>query len=119
MGMVKRMALTSPEHLVKEITLVRNERDSLKDAFTVKLTEHIKTMDLQKTDLLILKKPGSMSIDLAREVIEGLTDRLKSRYGWEGVIIIQDVLLLGKMDPAQEKALYDTLKIKYERGADA
>lgn len=119
MSMVKRMALTVPDQLVKEISTLREERDSLKEAFTIKLIEHIRTMGLQKNDLLILKKPGNMSIDLAREVVEDLTSKLQSRYGFEGIIIIQDVLLLGKMDAAQEKALFDTLKAKYERGSDA
>lgn len=119
MSMVKRMAATVPDQLVKEISTLREERDSLREAFTIKLMEHIRTMPVQKNDLLILKKPGSMTIDLAREVVQVLTEKLQSRYGFEGIIVIQDVLLLGKMDPAQEKALFDTLKAKYERGPDA
>lgn len=115
MGMVKRMALTVPDQLVKEIETVRAERDNLKAAFTMKLSEYIRTIALSPTEILVIKKPVNMSLDLIREVVADLTERLRTRYSWEGVIVVQDALILGKLTPEEEQALLASLKEKLEK----
>jgi hypothetical protein len=113
MSMVRRLSLSAPDQLVEEISRLRQERDNLKDALSMKLAEHIRSMDLGAQCILIVKKPGSMSRELAVEVIETLTDRLRSKYGWEGVIVLQDAIALDLLKDPEATALYSILKKRF------
>lgn len=113
MSMVRRLALSAPDHLVEEISRLRQERDNLKDALSIKLSEHVRSMGIGAQEILIVKKPGSMSRELAVEVIETLTDRLRSKYGWEGVIVLHDSIALDFLKDAEATALYSILKKRF------
>jgi hypothetical protein len=113
MSMVRRLALTAPDHLVEEISRLRQERDNLKDALSIKLSEHVRSIGVGAQDILVVKKPGSMSRELAVEVIETLTERLRSKYGWDGVIVLQDSIALDLLKDPEAAALYAILKRRF------
>ena len=113
MAMVKRIAASQPDQLVNEIARLREERENLRQALTLKLSEYVGKLPLDKCDTLKLRKPPGMSKELATEVMEGLADRLRDRYDWNGVILVEELFVLGKLDVESEKAIFKGLHRKF------
>lgn len=113
MSIIRRMAATSPGQLVEEIGRLRSDRENLMMALTLKLSEYLKAMPLGKNDILVLKPPGGMKKELAMEIAESMTDKLRARYGWEGVIVLQSEVTLGSLPDPDATALYAILKKRF------
>lgn len=90
MNLIRRLGDLDPAKLAGEVQKLRRERDALRDSLSMKLSAHIRTLDLQKGDVLLVQKPGPLDPKLAAEVLDGLSTRLRQRYGWEGAIILLD-----------------------------
>jgi hypothetical protein len=92
MGMVRRLAAVNPDQLVQDIFRLRAERDALQNALLVKLADFLRHIKLTKQDIVVLRKLRRMDEQLTAEVLAGLVTKLRQRYGWEGVIILEDAL---------------------------
>jgi hypothetical protein len=90
MGVIRRLATVNPDQLVKDIFRLRAERDALQNALLVKLADFLRHIKLTKQDIVVLRKLRKMDEQLTAEVLTGLVDKLRQRYGWEGVIILED-----------------------------
>lgn len=113
MSIIRRMAASAPDQLVEEIGRLRSDRENLMMALTLKLVEYLKTMALGKNDVVILKMPGGMKRALAMEIAETMTERLRARYEWDGVIVLQSEVMLGTIPDSEAAALYAVLKKRF------
>jgi len=113
MNMIRRMAATTPDSLFAEVTAARAERDNLREAITIKLSEYVRSLNITKDDILLVRRVGQMPLDQMVQMLEGMTERLRVRTGWEGVVVVEDSFRLGKLTETEQRALYDTLKKKY------
>lgn len=114
MNMIRRMAATTPDSLFAEVTTARAERDNLREAITIKLSEYVRTLNISKDDIVLVRRVGQMPLDQMVQMLEGMTERLRVRTGWEGVVVVEDSFRLGKLTENEQRALYETLKKKYE-----
>lgn len=113
MNMIRRMAATTPDSLFAEVTAARAERDNLREAITIKLSEYVRSLNVGKDDIIIVRRIGQMPVEQLAQALEGMVERLRVRTGWEGVVVVEDLFRLGKLTETEQRALYDTLKKKY------
>lgn len=116
MNLMKRMGELAPDKVVKELEVTRNDRDALKEALAIRITDYLKVMTLKPNDVLILKPPptkSNVSVTSLTEIALLVTDRLKARAGWEGVLLIEAGAIIAQMPPEEEKIFYNALKKKH------
>lgn len=116
MNLMKRMGELAPDKVVNELEATRRDRDALKQALAIRITDYLKTLTLNPNDVLILKPPASnpnVSIKSLTEIAMMVTDRLKARAGWEGVLLIEAGACLKRMPQEEEELFYRTLKKKH------
>ncbi len=90
MDLIRRLGDIAPERLVGEIERLRRERDALRDSLVLKLSDHVRTLEIEPHEVLLVKKLGRLDEALTAEVLEGLCERLRLRHNWTGVIVLED-----------------------------
>jgi hypothetical protein len=118
-NMVRRLAEVAPENLARENEELRRDRDALKQALSMKIGEHVRTLTLGKNDILIFKPPTTnpmISTESLAEVGLAMAQSLRARAGWEGTILIEAGALVERMKPEEEQKLFDVLKKKQGDG---
>lgn len=120
MNMIRRLAQNSPDKLVDEIARLRADRDNLREALSLKLVDHARTLHITDQDLLIVRRPERMTPDLILEVVEKVAFVLQTRYGWNGVVIVgSETEGLDKLTDDEKKNLYYVLKATFEKPTEA
>jgi len=116
MSLMKRMGDLAPDKVVNELEATRRDRDALKQALSIRIVDFLKVLTLKPNDVLILKPPASrpnVSVESLTEIAMMVTDRLKARAGWEGVLLIEAGASLTRMSQEEEEIFYRTLKKKH------
>lgn len=113
MSLIKRMAEVAPDKLAGEILRLRTERDDLKKALTFKMSAHVATLKLEKTDVLLVRVFKEIDPALVAETVEALCDRLRATHGWEGAVLVQSGMsTVERMSKEEAEAMFEKLKTK-------
>lgn len=115
-GMMKRLVEVAPEKMMGELDALQRDRDALKQALATKIMDYVKTLSLTKDDVLILKPPPTnpmVTVESLTEVAVAVTERLKARTGWQGVMLVEAGAMLVRLPLEEEKIFYEALKKKH------
>ena len=119
MSMMRRIAATAPEKLVSEISRLRNDRDNLRDALALKMTDFARSLSIGQEDILIVRRPDKLSPETILEVVEKVAGLLASRYDWHGTVIVgSETEGIDKLTEDEKKNIYYILKAKFEESKE-
>jgi hypothetical protein len=98
MNLVRRLGEVNPERLAGEVASLRKESENLRLALGVKVATYVRTINLGKGDVLVVRPPKGISIrpEAWVAVLEHVSKLMKDRLGWEGPILFEGNMEISK-----------------------